>query len=86
MSTVNDAGRGYAVTRSATPDAYTIHKDCYMCGQTYRLKVPQGLWDYEHGAFVQTSFPDLNADERELLISGTCGDCWAKMFPPEEES
>jgi hypothetical protein len=29
---------------------------------------------------VQNIFPELSADLRELLISGTCGWCFDKMF------
>ena len=30
--------------------------------------------------FVQDAFPELNADERELLVSGTCIPCWDRMY------
>jgi hypothetical protein len=39
----------------------------------------------ERGGTVQSIFKDLGADERELLISGTCGECWDKLFPKEDE-
>ena len=34
---------------------------------------------------IQNAMPNLSADDRELLISGICGPCFDKMFPPEEE-
>jgi len=34
---------------------------------------------------IQEAFPELSADDREMLISGTCPACWEKMFPAEEE-
>lgn len=34
---------------------------------------------------IQVIFPDLTADEREVLISGTHPECWDRLFPPEEE-
>ena len=33
--------------------------------------------------FIQDSLPYLTMDERELLISRTCGNCFDKMFPPD---
>lgn len=29
---------------------------------------------------IQDIFPDLSADERELMISQICGECWCSMF------
>tara|TARA_B100000809_G_C14924066_1_gene454452 strand:- start:516 stop:731 length:216 start_codon:yes stop_codon:yes gene_type:complete len=43
----------------------------------------QGLADWRGGKLIQNALPELNADQRELLISGTCPTCWNEMFPPE---
>ena len=32
------------------------------------------------GKYIQDAMPYLSADERELLISQTCGVCWDEMF------
>jgi hypothetical protein len=40
---------------------------------------------WEGGALIQDALGYLTADERELLISGTCGACFDNMFPPEPE-
>ena len=37
------------------------------------------------GVHLQNAFPYLSASERELIKSGTCGKCWDKMFPEEDE-
>jgi hypothetical protein len=58
------------------------------CEQDKTLTVPLGQyeeWVSERGGTVQSIFKDLGADERELLISGTCGECWDKLFPKEDE-
>jgi hypothetical protein len=34
---------------------------------------------------IQDALPDLSADERELLISGTHAHCWQKMWAGFEE-
>ena len=56
-------------------------RKCQGCGGTYRITVYEDdLIAWENGAFIQSVMPYLSADERELLISGFCGDCFAKMF------
>ena len=32
---------------------------------------------------IQEIFPDMSASHREMLISGTCPECWGEMFPDE---
>lgn len=32
-------------------------------------------------SYIQDVMPYLTAGERELLISGICGDCFDRMFP-----
>lgn len=32
------------------------------------------------GALIQNAMPNVPKEERELLISGYCGDCWEKLF------
>ena len=39
-----------------------------------------GLKAWEDGELIQDALPNLTADQRELLISGTCDDCWKTMF------
>jgi len=36
--------------------------------------------DWQNGKHAQDAFPYLSANEREMLISGICPDCWDKMF------
>ena len=36
------------------------------------------------GTFIQDEFPELDPNERELLISQTCGNCWNKIFNIDE--
>jgi len=41
---------------------------------------------WESGVLIQEALPMLNAGQREMLISGTCDDCWTEMFgEPEDE-
>jgi len=41
--------------------------------------------DWQIGRYAQDAFPYLTDDQRELLISETCGSCFDEMFPEEEE-
>tara|TARA_Y100000310_G_C20387451_1_gene671140 strand:+ start:362 stop:508 length:147 start_codon:yes stop_codon:yes gene_type:complete len=38
---------------------------------------------WNNGSYIQNAMPYLSADERELLISGTCGPCFDVMFAEE---
>ena len=59
---------------------------CVFCGEMHEIWVSaDDYWDWEPDMHVQDVFPYLSPEEREMLISGICPDCWEKMFPPEEE-
>ena len=67
---------------------YELKVQCRMCGKVHSLMV--GVEDYlmfdmPNRPHIQDIFPYLTPAERELLISGTCGECWAKLFPPESD-
>ena len=51
-------------------------------GVSRRLLRP---WPGTEGRMRQDALPELSCDERELLISGTCGACFDKLFPSEDE-
>lgn len=58
--------------------------ECLECHRVYTFDISRGdYYDWQHGKHAQNAFPYLTADERELLISRTCGPCFDKMFPPE---
>lgn len=58
-----------------------INLDCRVCGITHNLMLNLAdIVKYENGALVQDVFPYLSANERELIISQTCGSCFDKMF------
>lgn len=66
-------------------DEYLIIRDCNICGNESRVIVPaQGLWDWEHGKFVQQAMPDLNPEQREMVMTGTHLACWDSMMGGEE--
>lgn len=57
---------------------------CKHCGAEYILTVNKSdMYDWYSGSLpIQQALHYLSASERELILSGTCGDCFDKMFPP----
>lgn len=61
-------------------------KVCNECNRSIDLDVQvEDYRKYLSGAFVQDAFPYLSDGERELLVSGICGDCFDNMFGSFEE-
>lgn len=60
---------------------------CPECGERKTFDVTQDQIDRFLGGegYVQTIFPELSADDRERLMTGTCPKCWDAMFPDEED-
>ena len=60
---------------------------CRWCG--HRQNVPIHPADYvawhADGELIQDAAPYLTDAERELLISGTCGDCFDEMIATGED-
>lgn len=67
---------------------YPVKVKCKFCGEYTTLYVNRDDWDLFNSPdrpHIQVIFPYLSAEERELLISGMCPKCWAKLFPPEPD-
>lgn len=57
---------------------------CTGCDKFIKLVVPKAGYDaWKGGRFIQDVLPTLTPGERELLVSGICGDCFNAMFPDE---
>lgn len=66
----------------------TLLVTCRMCGTQHELKVTEASYlEYTspNRRYVQDIFSYLTADERELLISNTCNECWKRMFGDEDD-
>jgi hypothetical protein len=58
-----------------------------LCGATKQIEVDtEALIAWQHGALIQRCFPDMSVEDRELMISHTCGTCWNNLFSPEDEN
>ena len=54
---------------------------CPFCGCANFVEVNEADYlDWQDGELVQRAFPYLSADEREMLVSGICPDCWEHMM------
>lgn len=59
-----------------------VYITCPMCGKQYVVRVhyPSLMRWVEGKAHIQDALPLLSGDDLEALISGTCADCWERMF------
>jgi len=63
----------------------TLHVKCNHCNTREKIQVNYGdVYAWKNGTLIQDAMPYLNADQRELLISKTCGPCFDKMFDFDE--
>jgi hypothetical protein len=64
-----------------------VNADCRCCGNTKVLEVDiDKFYQWKSRKLLaQNAFPHLDAADRELLISGTCGKCWIDMFGEDDE-
>lgn len=64
-----------------------ITATCRLCNSEHTMLVNmEDAYDWRDGKFVQDAFPYLTADEREILISGTCGKCFDSIFGNSEDN
>lgn len=47
---------------------------------------PEQFEVWQEGTPIQIAMPQLNADEREFLMTGLTADDWKAIFPPESET
>jgi len=63
----------------------TLSVTCWRCNEHHILAAcAEDVDRWQNGELIQNAMPYLSADERELLISGTCGTCFDNMFGSEE--
>jgi len=74
-----------------TEEANSLERDhvelviCQHCLRKFELKVNKAdLVAWVKGTKIQFAMPYLTDDERELLISQTCGECWDELFKEDE--
>jgi hypothetical protein len=71
------------LSTSADPndDYACIEIACSTCGIEHLIGTTlSGYVSWRAGAFVQDAFPDVPKEYREMFISGTCPECFERMF------
>lgn len=64
----------------------SIQRVCPKCNKLQTVKVEQSqYYDWMRGKNIQIAIPTLTPDEREILLSGICPECWKQLFPPDED-
>jgi hypothetical protein len=60
---------------------------CIVCGHRGALEVEDvdGFHLWINGLDIQLALPDLDDDQRELLLSGTHAQCWVAIHGSEED-
>lgn len=55
--------------------------ECRTCDYTAEIPVTNKQMDrYKGGELIQNVLPHVSPGDRELLISGICGNCFDNMF------
>ena len=61
---------------------FEVEVECLHCDHTEQIHVRERDYDSWHnGNLIQDVMPYLSAEQRELMISGTCDKCWKEFFP-----
>lgn len=60
--------------------------NCESCGKDVTIIGSEDQWNdlVTTTKNIQDIFPDLSADDREILISGICGSCYDKLFSEDD--
>jgi hypothetical protein len=59
---------------------------CPVCGKRQTMTLDrERFWRWQHDTYIQEAFPELSADERELLISGTDNECFQRLFAEDDD-
>ena len=65
----------------------SITVPCPCCGKEQVVTVDVNRYEaWRRGELmIQHALPDLTPDQREILMSGICPDCWDMMFKEDPE-
>ena len=60
----------------------TLDVTCVHCKEAYQIVAPVvNVMQWQNGdEYIGDALPMLTDDERELLISRTCGKCWSRFY------
>jgi len=59
----------------------THSSSCVFCGKEHLTTVDKVKYQrWLGGERIQLVWPEMSDDDREILISGTCPDCWSNYM------
>lgn len=62
-----------------------INTTCPECGKDHYLGMNlDDFREYKAYGLLHGTFKNESTNVRELLITGTCPECWDKLFPEED--
>lgn len=67
-----------------------VTRPCILCGQSGSVSMT-GEQGFRYQAWlrgelsIQRALYDMSADQREMLMSGTHGECWDRLYGEEED-
>lgn len=64
-----------------------VRRRSSLSGKMHEMDLPitqDQITNYVSGAFVQDAFPQLNAGEREFIVTGITPEEWAEVFGEDE--
>lgn len=81
--------RYYNLQKDTESDVVVYENSCLHCGEVNQFTMDEAdyhAWKIEK-TYLQTVFPHLSPDQRELLISGVHDTCWNEIFSedPDDE-
>lgn len=73
-------------TENRDGETMVISGKCTMCKKPQSIRVDARAYlRYANGTMlIQEALPMLGADSREMLISGTCPECWNDLFGKDD--
>ena len=61
-----------------------VCKECGCKKDIIVLKAAFHAWQYSERMSIQDAFPELSANDRQLIQSGICGLCFDNLFKEDE--
>ena len=60
-----------------------VTRKCYITGVSKTLDLdctPEQMDDWQRGVLIQDAIPNLNADDREFIMTGITSDVWEEAY------
>lgn len=69
-----------------TNNLIEVTKQCPWCSKLSTVTVDSEQYrKYDGTQPIQVAFPDLSNDDREILLTGICCECWDTLKGPDED-